>query len=187
MQHLTGLKKLCLGFALILLLGSRWLAAPALAQETKTIARITITELNSLAFPEITLRALIQNGMGEAVSAQDVAEHVQVYEDGSAVTFTHKQVTGGVETIFVLDAGAGVTSPEGGGTGKSRLDEMIEIVREHIAEMGVEDRTGILLHVPGNAGFIQTITSDKDLLDSAIEEAYRNKEKELTSELTRLI
>ncbi|MBN2501682.1 MAG: FHA domain-containing protein [Anaerolineales bacterium] len=180
MQNLTSLKKLCLGFALILLLGSSWLAAPAFAQETKTIARITITELDSAAFPEITLRALIQNGMGEAVSAQVVAEHIRVFEDGSAVTFTHKQVTGGVETIFVLDAGAGVTSPEGGGTGKARLDEMIEIVREHVAEMGAEDRTGILLHVPGNAGFIQTITSDKDLLNTALDEISLSKSDALT-------
>jgi predicted component of type VI protein secretion system len=153
----------------------------AVAQESISI--IHISEINSTDFPDVRVQIIIRDSYGALISSQDLPRYVDLYEDGQEMTFTHREVYPGVETMFVLDAGAGVTFDEGGASGKSRLGEMRDILRDHAAGMQEGDSTGIILHRPGDVRVYQSITSDSGDVHTAVGDLTLDKTSDLTKGL----
>jgi len=190
---LFKLTTLCI--VLMLLLGS---FDPAQAQQ-QSIARLQIANIDSVTFPDVKLRAIIRDSNGNMVPIADLQNNLELTEkvmanqgvvSDDAHGFALQQVDVGVETIFVLDIGADANNV--GATGKSRVDEMKEVVQSYLGLMKIGDTAGLWVVSGSGVSTIQPITSDSNLILSGLSKLPRGGTRSdgiagLTSALQELV
>ena len=129
--------------------------------------RIRIAKIDSHDFPDVKILAILRDSNNNPMPAGDVA-HLKLLENDVAVEFEHQQVTGNLETIFVLDLGQRLQFSED--PPAVRLRDMKIIVRRYLSTMQSGDTTGIVLVTPEGANFIQPLTSDKVQLTQRLDQ-----------------
>lgn len=168
--HRTLFKLATLSIALILLLGS---FGPALAQQS--ITRLQIASIDSVTFPDVKLRAIVRDSNGNMVPVADLQSNLELAEkvmanqevvSDEAHGFALQQVDVGVEVIFLLDVGA--DADDVGATGKTRIEEMKEVVQSYLGLMTIGDTAGLWVVSGSGVSTIQPITSDSNLILSGL-------------------
>lgn len=143
------------------------LPVQVVAQTSMSIARIEIAEIDYGEFPGVIVRAIIRDGNGDPVSAND-ADNLEMLEEDELVEFDFEETTEGVEVMFVLDAGKGVTHSLR--NGRTRIEEMQHMLRTFTGSMGSKDSAGIVLVTPEGVSNPVPLTSDKARLESGMAE-----------------
>ncbi len=160
----------------LLIISYLFILATFNASAQTTIAYIQITEVIESKFPEVIVQAIIHDGNGEPIPVSDL-DNLELLEDNEPVSKkSYKQLTAGVEVMFVLDLGLGINSygatSSDGDTRNSRLEEIRMVVDQYASRMGAEDTAGIVTVKPDDpepVAVYQPLTSDANLIHEQVE------------------
>jgi len=122
---------------------------PFQANAQTAVQLVQITAIDYQNFPDVSVQAVIRNANRDPIPVSDLAD-IELLEDGVVVSdpdeyrYQYEQITAGIEILFVLDIGAGITSNDTVSR-KTRLSEMQSIVQLLLDLTSPEDRVGLLL------------------------------------------
>lgn len=140
-------------------------ALDARAQEM-SIANIQILGIDSREFPLVRVKASVRFGNNELVPVSDL-DNLDLLEQDVPVKFEVTPARTPIETLFVLDAGAGITSD--GATGRARFDEMKRFLLAYVeAVHDPGDTSGVMIVTPEGQSYLQPMTSDDQVLQQKI-------------------
>jgi FHA domain/von Willebrand factor type A domain len=140
---------------------------PLVATQQSPSIKILITSVDSSAFPEVMVQALIQDNSNNPVSDYDI-EGLELLENQEPVVFQHQSVETQEEAILVFDAGVGASAQ--GTLAGQRLEQMKEIAKSFTATMTPGDTIGLVLVSSDGVSFPQPLTSDPSILLKAIDQ-----------------
>jgi hypothetical protein len=127
-----------------------------------------ITDFDYSEFPEVIVQTIVRSGNNEPVKISDLAGY-KLLENGNEVFFDTEEVAAGVETIFVVDFGAGMGTASTSGV--TRREEVLEILRKMIGDKSKEDTFALILVKPfGEVQVLHPISDDTSALLAAVDE-----------------
>ncbi len=157
--HQSSAIVLLLFLLIISLLGGQSVSAQ------KQITRIQITSVDDASFPEVNVRVQIYDSDDNLVHDPLQANAFTFLEDGKPQAFEIKTEIANVQTMFVVDIGAGINAL--GASGQSRLNEMLEVMVSYFERMRENDEVGIVIQTGNGSKILTPLISDKDLLNNS--------------------
>jgi hypothetical protein len=179
--HRSNLTVMIVGLLLLALLGN----LPQSAQAQTSVSKIVITQVDTRAFPNIQVTALLRDGNNKPMPLGDLkvlqlSESVSSAQKREIVSddihgYTTEEVDAGIEAVFVFDIAGNLASAQGK-SGTSIYAEMTSVAQTFFDSMSAADTAAILYTVGDEAKTLQAITSDKAALSMALKDLPKSGE-----------
>lgn len=152
---------LAVGLCLVLLV---FLTSTPGTAQTATLTRISFIDASQ--FPNVTLNAIIRDDNNNPVPVVDVTANMQLFENGTLLTPAVQQVAPGVETVYIIDMGAGSNAQ--GATGRQRRTEIVEVIGSMVDAQASGDVSGIITVTSSGVDVFQPLTVDKTVMQTQL-------------------